>query len=75
MSWGRIATSLILTIASCSHIAVVGIGPRGGAESEVEIVGPTDALPTDCENPRFVDELTTPYAIDVRCVAVDGYER
>jgi hypothetical protein len=74
MSCRRIVTSFILTLASCSHVAIVGIEPHGGAEPEFEIVGPMGAVPTGCENPRFVDELTTPYAINVRCFALDGYE-
>ena len=75
MSSHRVAMTFILMIASCGHVGIVGIEPRGGAETELEIVGPTDTIPKECGNPRFIDELTTPYAIDVRCFALDGYER
>jgi hypothetical protein len=70
-----VMTSFMLTIAACGHVVVVGIEPRGGDEPALEIVGPMGVAPTDCENPRFVDELTTPYAIDVRCAAWEVRER
>jgi hypothetical protein len=69
-----VLTSLVLTLASCGHFSVLGIEPRGGGDPEVEIVGPASSAPTDCENPRFVDEPTTPYAIDVRCAEMNGQE-
>jgi hypothetical protein len=75
MSRSSVVTSLILTLASCGHVGVVGIEPRGGADPELEIVGPMGAAPKGCQNPGFVDELTTPYAIDVRCAALEAYER
>jgi hypothetical protein len=71
----RVLTSVMLTLASCGHVSVVGIEPRGGGDPEVEIVGPASIAPTDCENPRFVDEPTTPYAIDVRCAEMRGHEQ
>jgi len=71
MSRRSVVTSFILTLATCGHVGVVGIEPRGGGDPELEIVGPMGAAPTDCENPRFVDELTTPYAPDVRCAALE----
>jgi hypothetical protein len=67
-------TLLVLMIASCGHVGVVGIEPRGGAEPELEIVGPMGIEPRWCENPRFVDELTTPYAIDYRCATANARE-
>jgi hypothetical protein len=75
MSPRSVLASLMLTLASCAHVAVVGIEPRGGGYPEPEIVGPMLAAPTGCENPRFVDEPTTPYAIDVRCPSMDAHEQ
>jgi hypothetical protein len=75
MGFPPVVTSFILMLASCGHVAVVGIEPRGGGDPEFEIVGPIGAAPTACENPRFVDEPTTPYAIDVRCAAMDTSEQ
>jgi hypothetical protein len=75
MSHCSIVMSFVLMLVSCAHVVVVGVEPRGGDEPALEIVGPIDVAPTDCENPRFVDEITTPYAIDVRCAAWDRTSR
>jgi len=70
----RILARLVWMLAGCGHVGVVGIEPRGGGDPEVEIVGPMGIRPTGCENPRFVDEQTTPYAIDRRCAALGERE-
>jgi hypothetical protein len=63
----RVLARFVWMLASCGHVGVIGIEPRGGGDPEVEIVGPMGSRPTGCENPRFVDEPTTPYAVDRRC--------
>jgi len=65
--------ALALILASTTgcvgvELGVVGIERRPGADTELEIVGPmATADLARCTNPRFVDEPTTPAAIDIRC--------
>jgi hypothetical protein len=66
----RVLAQLVSMLAGCAHVGVLGIEPRGGGDPEVEVVGPMGTRPTACEHPRFVDEQTTPYAIDRRCDAL-----
>ena len=61
------AVILLLLLASCAHIGVVGVEPHGSADPVLDIVGPTGTDPATCESPRFVDDPTTHYAIDDRC--------
>jgi hypothetical protein len=68
----HLLAGLLSMLAGCVHFGVVGIEPRAGGEPELEIVGPTGTDPASCEHPRFVDDPTTPYAIDHRCAAYIG---
>jgi hypothetical protein len=63
---------VVLLLASCGHVGVLGVEPHGGGEPELEIVGPAGSSSASCENPGFVDEPTTPYAIDDRCLQNGG---
>jgi hypothetical protein len=68
-----LVAGLVSMLAGCVHFGVVGIEPRTDGEPELEIVGPAATDPASCEHPRFVDEPTTPYAIDHRCAAYIGH--
>jgi len=70
----RILPRAVLLACACAtgcagmQFDVVGLDRRPDADVDLEIVGPTAAAdPSGCLQRRFVDEPTTPAAIDVRC--------
>jgi len=68
--WHLPLALMLASTTGCAgvQLGVVGIERRPGADTELEIVGPmTTADLSHCTNPRFVDEPTTPTAIDARC--------